>query len=108
MFARTWRTPAGGGVPTLDAALVGGQTNQVIQYLLDWSISDAEGKPIKIQNSKGEPDVDKIRQALNELDPEDVKVLADAISAHDAAMAALREAEKNSPAGETASSAISA
>jgi hypothetical protein len=107
IFARMWHQDAG-SVPKIDTLLAGGSTSQIIEYLLDWSITDADGKPIKLQDSKGEPDPGKIRKALEDLDGEDVKIIADAIGAHDQAMQKEREAEKNGQAGASASPATSA
>jgi hypothetical protein len=85
----------------LDPMEVG--VTEALAYLLDWSILDSRGNPVMIRQK---PEA-STRSALLNLDPEKFAEIVDAIKAHDAAMSAAREAEKNVRAGATVSSAIS-
>jgi hypothetical protein len=102
IYRRLW-TPLDDGRSVVDHAMRYGEIAIVIQYLLDWSIADGAGTPIKIQTPTGEPDTAKIRSALELLDVEDVKTIETAVIAHHSAMEKLREAEKNVRADATAS-----
>ena len=93
-----------GEQPQLDPMKVG--VSQAMEYLLDWSITDADDKPITFKNSSGEPDAGRIAAALDHLDPEAFQEITDAIAKHDDAMKAERQAEKNAKAGAMPSSAI--
>lgn len=73
----------------------------VLSYLVDWSLCDNSGKPVRIDDDA------KKEAALNNLAPDAFEVIERAIEAHVAAMDAARDAEKNDRAGETNSSAIS-
>lgn len=73
----------------------------VLAYMLDWSILDAEGRPIIIRDQSE----DKLRAALTDLDPEKFAEIVDAVTAHDAAMVTERAQEKKRR--ESPSSAIS-
>lgn len=86
----------------IDPAQVG--ATLVLAYLLDWSVTDADGNPIVIRR-KGD---DVILAALRALDRDKGNEIITAVTQHDAAMTAAIEAEKKGPAGETASSPISA
>lgn len=74
------------------------------EYLLDWSIVGLDGNPLAIRDRPYEVRL----AALRLLDTEDSALIVRTIEAHAEAMKIVRDAEKNSRAGETASSAISA
>jgi len=74
------------------------------EYLLDWSILGLDGNPLVIRDKSYEVRL----AALRLLDIEDSALIVRTIEAHAEAMKAERDAEKNSQAGETASSATSA
>jgi hypothetical protein len=74
-----------------------------VEYLLDWSILGPDGNPLVIRDRPHEVKL----AALRLLDPEDSAVIVKAIEGHAETMKAERDAEKNSPAGVTASSATS-
>jgi hypothetical protein len=86
----------------VDPAQIG--ATLVVAYLLDWSLTDADGNPILVRR-KGE---EAILAALRALDQDKGNEIIAAVTKHDAAMTAAIEAEKKDPAGATASSAISA
>jgi hypothetical protein len=77
--------------------------SKMIGYLLDWSITDADDQPVVIRDQ----DDDAKAAALDGLPPEDFKEILTAIEAHEDAMEALREQEKNDRDGAKASSPIS-
>ena len=77
--------------------------SQVVEYLLDWSHTDADGKAIDIRRKS---DAEK-QAAILALDPEDFVDILKAVQAHDDAMEAERIAEKNPQGGEITSSPIS-
>jgi len=103
IYAKLWT----GGVihpgkaPTIDPEHAG--LTQVAAYLLDWSITDADDQPIVIRDQSYE----FIASALQNMTPESLKEIVDAIQAHDAAMAALRAEEKKTRAGSNAPDPIS-
>jgi hypothetical protein len=68
---------------------------QVISYLLDWNITDADDKPIRVRDAS----YDFIASALNGMAPESLREIITAIQAHDAAMTAERDAEKKTATG---------
>jgi len=72
---------------------------QVVSYLLDWSITDADDKPIRIRDQS----YDFIAAALKNQTPESLREIIEAIQTHDAAMTEARDAEKKSRAGLNAS-----
>lgn len=96
MFARMVKTMRSGEKPDLLPETVG--VAQVAIYLVDWSILDADEKPVVVRG-KSFDDVMKILQGL---DPEDFAEIAEAIDAHEAAMLAEREQEKKVFSGENA------
>lgn len=100
-FARMIKRQVAGEKPEINPIMSG--ISQVAEYLLDWSILDADGGPVVIRNCS----VDVKLAALNELPPEKYSEIDAAIDVHIASMAAALEAEKNAQAGETASSATS-
>lgn len=83
---------------TIDSEAVG--KAEVVAYLLDWSLCDKGGKPVRIQNE------DAKRSAVGALRPVQFKIISDAIEQHVKSMEALRVEEKNGD-GESASPAIS-
>lgn len=99
VFARMIRY--GGDGASLDPILVG--HSKVVGYLLDWSIQDADGKPVAIQ---GRPE-SVIAAALDALDSDSFAEILKAVEAHEKAMEQEREQEKNAQAGGIASSPIS-
>lgn len=76
---------------------------RAVSYLVDWSITDANGKPVVIAD---QPE-DAVESALDALDFDSFVEICDAIETHMAAMEKERAQEKNARAGESASSAIS-
>lgn len=88
-----------GEKPRLDPEAVG--VTQIVEYLLDWSITDPDGKVVPVRDVS---DTAKSAAVL-QLDPEDFAEVMLAIQKHDADMTAEREAEKNGQAGATTSSA---
>jgi hypothetical protein len=75
--------------------------NEVLAYLVDWSLRTADGKACRIDT-----DARKLA-AVDNLAPEKFRVISDAVTAHIERMTAEREAEKNEPGGESKSSATS-
>lgn len=82
---------------TIDSARVG--VCRVSTYLLDWSITDAEGLPVVIRD---QPQA-VVVSALRALDPESFTEVLNAVDAHDDAMEKARVAEKNAQVGAIAS-----
>jgi hypothetical protein len=76
---------------------------QAASYLLDWSITDADDKPIRITGASYE----FVAASLNNMAPEGTRRILDAIQAHHSAMTAERELEKKGQAGATASAPTS-
>jgi hypothetical protein len=72
----------------------------VLSYLVDWSLM-LNDRRVAIDDEA------KKAAAVNNLSPEAFDVIAKAIDAHIESMEAERDAEKNAPDGETASSATS-
>lgn len=100
-FARMIKRQVTGERPEINPIMSG--ISQVAEYLLDWSILDADGAPVVIRNSSVEAKL----AALNDLSPEKYQEIDSAIDRHIEAMTAAVEAEKNARAGETASPATS-
>lgn len=100
-YARAYRARDGDREPqaSLDEAWVALMT----AYLLDWSLCDDDGRRVVIA---GQP-VETVIAALDALDIESFFEIRDAIQAHDAAMVAAREQEKNGQDGERPSPGIS-
>jgi len=71
---------------------------QAVSYLLDWSITDADEKPIRIRDQS----YAFVAAALRNQTPESLREILDAIQAHDSAMTAERELQKKDPTGTTA------
>lgn len=72
-------------------------------YLLDWSITDADDKPVVIQD-QGE---DVLASALDNLDPDSFKEILHAIEDHMEAVEKVDSEEKKLRAGVSASSPTS-
>jgi hypothetical protein len=70
-------------------------TAMVAAYLLDWSVTDADGKPVVIRGLSG----DEVVAVLDGLDPERFDEVRAAIDAHIVAVAEARAQEKKLPAG---------
>jgi hypothetical protein len=70
----------------------------VVAYLIDWSITDADDKPIAIRDQPYE----FVAAALEAQLPESFNEILAAVQAHDAAMVAAREQEKKVQAGASA------
>lgn len=90
-FARKYITE--GTVARLDLRRMG--MDQVLSYLLDWSLTDLEEKPLVI---RGQPP-DVVESLLNMIDDESFDEIALAITQHEEAMAKEREQEKKLQGG---------
>ncbi len=101
IFSRMYRS-LGTGIVEVDPLQTG--LSKMVEYLLDWSITDGEGRPIVIRDQP----VEVVVAALEAIDPEDFQEFLTAIDTHDAAMAEARAQEKKLRNGAPASSAISA
>ena len=75
----------------------------VTSYLIDWSLTTDDGARVTIRDVS----VEALEAILNSLEPESFTEIREAIQAHDAAMQAEREAEKNGRGTETGSPEIS-
>jgi hypothetical protein len=76
---------------------------KVTAYLLDWSLTDLEEKPLVIRDQP----IEDVESCLNAIDPESFDEILAAINAHEIAMDLQRAQEKKSRAGVTDVSAIS-
>jgi len=72
-------------------------------YLLDWNLTDADKQPLVIAGR----DPWELMDVLDNLDAGAWTQVVEAITAHDAAMTAAKDAEKKAPDGELPSSATS-
>jgi hypothetical protein len=77
--------------------------SKVAGYLLDWSVTDSDDKPVVIFGQS----TDVIEAALNALDIDSFTEIMEAVEAHIAAMEKVRAQEKKGPDGANGSSAIS-
>jgi hypothetical protein len=68
----------------------------VTSYLLDWTITDADGRLIDIRGISAE----ELTDVLNDIEPWAFNEIKEAIEAHEAKMIAERLAEKNAQDGE--------
>jgi hypothetical protein len=75
--------------------------SRIVAYLLDWSIEDADGKPVVIRDQP----TNVVASALDALEPDSYREILTAIEAHEEAMEKAREQEKNAMATAIASSA---
>jgi hypothetical protein len=89
--ARLFKTVSGATVP--DYSMV--EDTQIIAYLIDWSLTDAQGAPIVIRRKP----VDAILAAVRGLTQRKGKEVALAVAAHIASI----EMEKNGQGDETGS-----
>jgi hypothetical protein len=87
--------------PELDLEHLG--IAQAVSYLIDWSITDAYDKPIRIRDQS----YAFVAAALRNQTPESLREILEAIQAHDAAVTAEREHEKKAHSGERAPSPTS-
>ena len=90
-----------GEKPELDLEHLG--IAQAVSYMIDWSITDADDKPIRIRDQP----YPFVFSALRNQTPESLREILDAIQAHDGAMTAEREHQKKLPAGASASAPTS-
>jgi hypothetical protein len=102
IFARMIRRQEYGRRAEMEPEMAG--LSQVVGYLLDWSLTDPDGKVIRVRDQ----DEAAIQAALLSIDPEAFQEIQAAVDAHDERMRAEREAEKNGQGGESTSSATSA
>jgi hypothetical protein len=89
------------GVRSFDP--IDGGVSKILAYLVDWTFHGLDGTLVPIRDQP--PSV--VEAALDLLDPGSYTEVLRAIEAHEAAMTAEREAEKKTPSGAPASSAIS-
>lgn len=75
----------------------------VLAYLVDWSLTDDNGKIVAIRDQP----VDVVVAALDALEADSYTEIKDAIQAHDVAVREERDTEKKERAGANGSSAIS-
>ncbi len=75
----------------------------IVAYLLDWSLTDDDGRPIVIRDRPA----DEVQASLDNLDPDDFQEIKRAIEDHETAVMAERDAEKKQQGGEKESSATS-
>lgn len=76
---------------------------QITAYLIDWSLTDDQGKPVVIRDKS----IDDLTTILDSLDLESFTEIREAIEAHEEAMIAEREEEKKTRTGERPSSVTS-
>lgn len=76
---------------------------QIVAYLLDWSLTDDEGKQVVIRDKSA----DDVTAILDNLDPESFAEIREAIEQHEEAMRDEREEQKKTRAGGNGSSTIS-
>jgi hypothetical protein len=69
--------------------------SKVVAYLLDWSLVGLDGKVILIADKP----IDTVQRALDSIDSETMTEIIKAVSAHEEAMDAEREAAKNATDG---------
>lgn len=74
-----------------------------VAYLVDWSLTDDDGRLVAIRDHAP----DAVLAILKALDPDSYKEVREAIEAHDTAVRAKREQEKNGQGGGLGSPAIS-
>lgn len=91
-FARLYLSGADGAM-RLNPSEVG--LTLVTSYLIDWSLTDESGAPVPIRGVS----MEELIATLDALDPDSFTEISDAIRAHEAAQAKLREEEKKTNAG---------
>lgn len=100
IYTRMIKTMVAGESTTLDPEQAG--LSQMIEYLLDWSITDPDGKLVPVRDQPP----DKVAAGILALDVESYNEIREAIQTHDAAMVEERVKEKNGQAGVSAPPAI--
>jgi len=103
VFARLYKPAEGGGaggvtigktgIPesmTLDPLQVG--LSMVLGYLLDWSLTDDEGRVVSIRNQP----LDVVTAVLRNLEFDDYQEIVAAVQAHDKRIQAARQEKKQS------------
>jgi hypothetical protein len=100
MFARMYAAGVDGNlkVNPLETGIA-----RVTAYLVDWSLTDDEGKRVDIRGLS----IIELTSVIDGLDPGSFAEIKDAIEKHELAMDAERVQEKNDQGGENTSSAIS-
>jgi hypothetical protein len=88
------RTTAGDSRVTPDLEMMG--KAELLQYIVDWSLKDANDKPVPFSQA-----------ALDALDPDSYKEIEDAVDAHKAVMEAARAEGKKPIDGATKLGVIS-
>jgi hypothetical protein len=96
VFARTTKAVRAGQPIEIDLEKAGIST--LVEYLIDWSFTDTEGKPVPIRDMPSEYVLD----VLNSLDGDSFNELTEAISTHEKSV----EDEKKTRSTVSASSAI--
>ena len=99
MFSHMMRR--GGVGDSLDSSRVG--LARILAYLIDWSFTDADDRPLVILDQS----MEVVEAKLDAIDPESFTEVLEAIDKHDDAMEKARAEEKNVQAGERPSSLIS-
>jgi len=74
-----------------------------VSYLIDWSITDADDRPVLVRDQP----YPVVAAALRNQTSESLKEILQAVQAHDAAMAAEREHQKKDRGGANAPSPTS-
>lgn len=77
--------------------------SKMIGYLVDWSITDPDGKKVEISDQSD----DVVAAALDSLDVDSYREILTAVETHEKQMQAVRDAEKNGKDGVSTSSPIS-
>jgi hypothetical protein len=93
MYARMRKQFAPGEQPVLDPTLIA--PCRMAAYIVAWSCVDAGGRPVAISQS-----------AFDNLKGRVAREIREALDAHEAAVEAAQEAEKNDPDGASVSSPI--
>lgn len=77
--------------------------SRALAYLVDWSVTDPDGKPVIIRDKSR----DEVASALDALDPDFYGEIMRAIEAHEDAMRDERDREKKAASGQTDSGSSS-
>lgn len=94
-YTRMYTVAAADGTKRLDPMQTG--MSLVVAYLMDWSFTDDDGKPVSISHlTQSDDPVAKadLARILDNLDPDSFGEIAAAIDEHETAQAAARAAEK--------------
>ena len=89
-MARMIKPGGFGETPSIDPVAVG--HSKMVAYLLDWSLTDADDKPLVIRDQP--PEV--VGAILDDIDDDAFKEILNAVEDHEREMDAEREAEKKS------------